>query len=100
MVTHNGQPVNGVQIGFKSRLVEGTTPVVRPETSGPSDLRPNWANGYYESIVDGDAATAKDKHLEIWLLNSAGERISDYVHWDTAGSTGACNTATINFTSP
>ena len=80
--------------------MEGTTPVVRPETSGPSDLRPNWANGYYESIVDGDAATAKDKHLEIWLLNSAGERISDYVHWDTAGSTGACNTATINFTSP
>lgn len=99
-VTHNGQPVNGVSIGFKSRLVEGTTPVVRPETSGPSGLRPNWPNGYFESIVDGDASTAKDKHLEIWVLNSAGERISDYVNWDTDGSTGTCNTATVNFTSP
>lgn len=100
MVTANGQPVNGVRIVFKSRLVPGDQPATQPATTGPQRVFPNWANGYYWHIVDSDEAQAKPKHLHIWVINDAGKRISDYANWDTDGQNGTCNKATVNFFTP
>jgi hypothetical protein len=91
IVTRDGIPVVGAEVGFKSRLVPGTEPVTRPAVTN--------TGGYYSHWVDADASTAKDKHLEIWVLASDGTRISDYVNWDTDGSFGDCNEATIDFAS-
>ena len=89
-------PVNGVHVLFGSRF--GGT--VLDETTGPSNRRPTWADGYYEHIVDADASNAKGKHLEIWLQNDSGEQISNKVPWNTDGSAGSCNYASINFQQP
>lgn len=88
-VTQDGNPVRGVLIGFKSRLVSGTDPVTRPAVTDD--------DGYYSHWVDADASTARGKRLEIWVLASDGTRISDYIDWDTDGSAGSCNEATIDF---
>jgi len=91
VVTHDGVPVVGAEVGFKSRLVEGTAPVTRPAVTN--------TGGYYSHWVDADASIARNKHLEIWVLDSEGARISEFVNWDTDGSLGDCNKATIDFAS-
>lgn len=88
-VTAGGVPVDGVGVVFKSRLVPGTEPVTAPAITGPS--------GYYSHIVDGSVREAKSKHLEIWLIDAEGNRISDYANWDTDGQAGTCNYAEIDF---
>ena len=88
-VMAGGVPVEGVEVVFKSRLVPGTEPVTAPAVTGPG--------GYYSHTVDGSVAGAKPKHLEIWLIDAAGNRISDYANWDTEGEFGTCNQAEIDF---
>lgn len=96
-VTTDGQPDNGVLVVFKSRLEPGDTPVTSPAITGPHGVFPNWPNGYYWHIVDGNTTSARPKHLEIWLTDTKGNRISDKANWDTEGANGSCNKAVINY---
>lgn len=98
-VTAGGRPVNGAQVVFKSRLVLGIAPATAPAITGPHG-RLNWPNGYYWHTVDSNVDQAKPKHLQIWVIDSAGNRISDFANWDTDGHTGTCNRATVNFFAP
>ena len=100
MVTIDGQPVNGFRVVFKSTKVPGTEPATNPAYTGPQQEYPGWANGYYWHTVDSSAPAAKDKSLEIWIMDSAGNRISDYAYWQTDGARGGCNYARVDFFAP
>jgi len=93
----NNQATNGYQIVFKSRKVPGMTPATAPQISGPHEGYRDWSTGYYAHIV---SAGFVQRSLEIWLIDAAGQRISDYVNWDTDGPNGPCNKAVINFYAP
>lgn len=99
-VTDRGRAVNGARVVFKSRLVAGNEPVTAPAFSGPGTNHPDWPNGYYAHIVDADADDAQPKHLEIWVQDAWGNRISDYAYWDTDGRAGRCNRARVDFFVP
>lgn len=88
-MTAGGVPVNGARVVFKSRLAPGTEPATGPAITGP--------RGDYSHIVDGSVQGTKPKHLEIWLIDAAGNRISEYANWDTDGQSGTCNRAEIDF---
>ena len=98
-VTVNGQPQNGYRVAFKSTKVPGNAPATDPAITGPNGGHGDWSTGYYLHIVDGDKFKAKDKSLEVWVMDGAGARISDYGFWHTDGASGACNRAIINFSS-
>ena len=100
LVTVDGQAVNGYRVVFKSAKVPGTTPATNPAVTGPQKDYPGWANGYYWHTVDGSAPMAKDKSLEIWIINGEGDRISDYAYWQTNGAGGPCNYARVDFFAP
>lgn len=91
----NNQPANGYQVVFKSYLVPGDEPATTPAISGPHvGGYTNWPNGYYAQIVNDYFIK---KHLEIWIINDAGQAISDRVRWDSDGPDGPCNKAMIDF---
>ena len=90
----NGQPANGYKVAFKSYLVPGDQPATNPAISGPHDGYTDWANGYYAHIVNDHF---EKKHLEVWIINDAGQAISDRVRWNSDGTEGPCNKAIINF---
>lgn len=99
-VNINGQPRNGYKVVFKSTKVPGNEPVTAPAITGPHDNYANWETGYYSHIVDASSSQAKDKSLQIWIINDSGNKISDYAYWQTEGASGSCNKAVINFDSP
>ena len=90
----NGQPANGYKVVFKSYLVPGDQPATNPAVSGPHDGYTDWPNGYYSHIVNDHF---EKKHLEIWIINDAGQAISDRVRWNSDGADGPCNKAVIDF---
>jgi hypothetical protein len=99
-VRRNGQPLDGYRIAFKSTKVPGTEPATPPAISGPHSDHPDWSSGYYAHIVDASAPHAKDKSLQVWLMDNSGIRVSDYGYWQTDGAGGPCNKAVINFEAP
>jgi len=84
----DGVPANGYVILFNSYITPGTP---YEQISGPHVEHPDWEDGYYAHFVD-IPRKSKVKHLQIWVADAYGQRVSDIAYWDTE-----CAYAVIDF---
>lgn len=88
-----GQPQSGYKVVF-SYAPDGP-PVTAPAQSGPHNGYPGWKPGYYSHIIHAHGPEAGDWY--VWIVDDAGQRISDIGHWASMGPGGDCNQAVVDF---
>ncbi|NLE76035.1 MAG: hypothetical protein GX605_04705, partial [Chloroflexi bacterium] len=94
-VYRNHQPHNGAKVVF-SWSADGphaTAPVI----SGPHPGYSSWAPGYYSHIIQ--AGGPREGTWYFWIINDAGQRISEVamVHTDGTAGAGKCQQAIVDF---
>lgn len=94
-VYRNGQPSNGHLIVF-SYAPDGPW-VTQPQTSGPHEGYLNWDAGYYSHIISASGPIAGTWY--VWIVDGAGNRISEMASWTSTGPGEACNDAVVDFDS-
>ncbi|MCX6050826.1 MAG: SH3 domain-containing protein [Chloroflexi bacterium] len=90
-----GQPQNGYKVVF-SYAPDGP-PITDPVQSGPHQGYPGWRTGYYSHIIHAHGPEAGNWY--VWVVDDAGQRISDIGHWSSTGSDNTCNQAVVDFDS-
>jgi hypothetical protein len=71
--------------------------VTPPQTSGPHEGYTNWNTGYYSHIISANTPIAGTWF--VWIVNGAGQRISEIAQWSSTGPGDGCNEATVDFDS-
>ncbi|MCX6044936.1 MAG: hypothetical protein NT075_07470 [Chloroflexi bacterium] len=90
-----GEPQNGYKVVF-SYAPDGP-PVTEPVISGPHTGYPGWRTGYYSHIIHAHGPEVGDWY--VWIIDDAGERISEIGHWHSTGADNTCNQAVVDFDS-
>ncbi len=90
-----GQPQSGYKVVF-SYAPDGP-PITDPVQSGPHQGYPGWRAGYYSHIIHAHGPEAGNWY--VWVVDDAGQRISDMGHWTSTGSDNTCNQAVVDFDS-
>ncbi len=90
-----GQPQSGYKVVF-SYAPDGP-PITEPVQSGPHTGYPGWRAGYYSHIIHAHGPEAGNWY--VWVVDDAGQRISDMGHWTSTGSDNTCNQAVVDFDS-
>lgn len=91
----NGKPMSGYKVVF-SYAYDGPW-VTEPVISGPHQGYPNWDPGYYSHIIHASGPAAGNWY--VWIVNDAGERISEIGQWTSTGPGEGCNQAVVDFDS-
>lgn len=91
----NGQPANGYKVVF-SYAPDGPH-VTAPVQSGPHEGYPGWRTGYYSHIINARGAQAGNWF--VWVVDDAGNRISEIANWQSTGPGEGCNQAVVDFDS-
>lgn len=92
-VTINGEAANGYRVVF-SHEADGTW-ATEPVISGPHTGYEGWQPGYYSHIIRAAGPIAGDWF--VWIVDDAGERISEIAQWSSTGPGEACNQARVDF---
>lgn len=90
-----GQPANGYKVVFS--YAPDATPITAPVISGPHPGYPGWKPGYYSHIINANGPKAGDWY--VWVVDDAGQRISEIGKWTSTGPGEACNQAVVDFDS-
>jgi len=90
----NGQPQNGYKVAF-SYAADG--PIVATIQSGPHEGYPGWKTGYYSHIIN--ATNPQAGNWFVWVVDQAGQRISEVGNFQTTGPGEGCNQAVVDFDS-
>lgn len=87
-------PLNSQRVVFSTR--DGG-PIIAEQTSGPHLGYPQWPNGFFSHILG--AHGPREGNWSFWIIDRAGQRISEYVHLHTDGVSGdgKCQQALIFF---
>lgn len=92
-VYQNSQPANGFKVVF-SYAPDGP-PVTNPATSGPHEGYLNWDPGYYSHIISANEPVVGNWY--VWVVDDAGNRISEMANWQSTGPGEGCNQAVVDF---
>jgi hypothetical protein len=90
----NGQPQNGHLVAFS---YEPDGPIVATILSGPHEGYPGWKTGFYSHIIR--ATNPQAGNWFVWIVDSAGQRISEIGNFQTTGPGEGCNQAVVDFDS-
>ncbi|MEZ4621743.1 MAG: SH3 domain-containing protein [Caldilineaceae bacterium] len=91
----NGQPANGYKVVF-SYAPDGP-PITAPVISGPHEGYPGWQTGFYSHIIH--ASNPEAGNWFVWVVDDAGNRISEIANWQSTGPGEGCNQAVVDFDS-
>lgn len=94
-VYKGGAPFNGARVVF-SYTPDGPWSA-NPQISGPHEGYTNWNAGYYSHIINASGPKAGSWY--VWIVNEAGQRISEIANWQSTGEGAGCNEAVIDFDS-
>jgi len=87
------QPTSGFKVVFS--YAPDAPPITDPVLSGPHAGYPGWRAGYYSHIIHATGPQAGDWF--VWVVDDAGQRISEVAHWHSTGPGDDCNQATVDF---
>ena len=94
----NGQPQNGFKVVF-SYAPDGPW-VTQPMLSGPHEGYPGWNTGYYSHIIRAAGQGAEAGNWYAWIVDDAGNRISEMANWQFDGRpSNKCNEVIVSFDS-
>jgi hypothetical protein len=88
-----GDPVDEMRIVFSWKS-DGEWSVP-PQISGPHQGYEGWAQGYYSHVIHTGQPKAADWY--IWIIDEAGERISEVAKVHTDGPGGSCNQFAVDW---
>ena len=91
----NAQPVNGYNVVFS--YAPDAPPITAPMLSGPHPGYEGWNTGFYSHIINANGPKAADWY--VWIVDSAGVRISEIGKWTSTGPGEGCNQAIVDFDS-
>jgi uncharacterized protein YgiM (DUF1202 family) len=91
----NGVPQSGYKVVF-SYAPDGppSTPAVQ---SGPHQGYEGWDQGFYSHIINATGPQAGNWF--VWVVDDAGNRISEIANWQSTGPGEGCNQAVVDFDS-
>ncbi len=90
-----GVPQSGYKVVFS--YGKDAPPVTEPVVSGPHEGYPGWDQGYYSHIISANGARAGT--WWVWVVDDAGNRISEAGSFTSTGPGEGCNQAIIDFDS-
>ena len=94
-VYKNGQPANGFKVVFS--YAPDAAPSTNPMISGPHEGYNGWSTGYYSHIISANKPVSGNWY--VWIVNDAGQRISEVANFQSKGPGGDCNQAVVDFDS-
>jgi len=90
-----GQPKSGYKVVFSAGPDGGW--ITEPQTTGPHPGYPGWDQGYYSHIIRNVGPIAGTWY--VWVVDDAGQRISEVASFTTTGEGEGCNQAVVDFDS-
>ncbi len=90
-----GVPQSGYKVVFS--YAPDAPPITEPVISGPHEGYPGWDQGFYSHIIRNTNPIAGDWF--VWVVDDAGQRISEIAQWSSTGPGEGCNQAVVDFDS-
>lgn len=90
-----GAPQSGYKVVFS--YAPDAEPITAPAISGPHEGYPGWDQGYYSHIIRTTDPIAGSWF--VWVVDDAGQRISEIASWTSTGPGEGCNQAVVDFDS-
>jgi uncharacterized protein YraI len=90
-----GQPKSGYKVVFSVGPDGGW--ITEPQTTGPHEGYPGWDPGYYSHIIRANGPIVGTWY--VWVVDDAGQRISEIANFTTTGPGEGCNQAVVDFDS-
>lgn len=90
-----GTPQSGFKVVFS--YAADAPPITAPVISGPHEGYPGWDQGYYSHIISSSGPMAGTWF--VWVVDDAGQRISEIASWTSTGPGEGCNQAVVDFDS-